>query len=148
MSRAAPLSPGYRVVPVSERALQIATGILAVVPTVTGVLGMMGLNDPLYALAQLPSDATLDSNLRFYGGVWLGLGLAAFWVIPDIAHKTAMFRALWLMIFIGGLGRLISLVLLGIPFLPFIGFTVLEIIGAPIFVWWQGRVARQAKFGA
>jgi hypothetical protein len=131
---------------VSQRPLQIATGALAVVPVVTGVLGMLGLNDPLYAAMHLPSDATLDSNLRFYGGVWLGLGLCAFWTIPGIARKTAVFRVLWLMIFIGGIGRLVSLLLVGVPFRPFIGFTVLEIVGAPIFVWWQGRVARQATF--
>ncbi len=132
----------------SERALQIATCVLAVVPVVTGALGMLGLNDPLYTAMHLPREPTLDSNLRFYSGVWLGLGLAAFWAAPGIAHKTAVFRILWLMIFIGGIGRLLSLIAAGVPFLPFVGFTVLEIFGAPIFVWWQAGVARQVTSGA
>ncbi|WDD91079.1 DUF4345 domain-containing protein [Burkholderia sp. FERM BP-3421] len=130
----------------SKRALQVATAILAAVPTITGVLGMLGVNDPLYASlgVQVPADATLDSNLRFYAGVWLGLGLAAFSVIPSIERQGALFRTLWIMIFIGGIGRLISLAALGAPFPPFIGFTALEILGAPLFIAWQRKVAAGA----
>lgn len=131
----------------NKRALQGATFILALVPTFTGILGLFGLDDPLYASAKLPRDATLDSNLRFYAGVWFGLGLAALWIVPRIERETTLFRFLWLMIFIGGLGRLVSLVLIGAPFPPFIGFTALEVIGAPGFVWWQTKVAREASCG-
>ena len=35
------------------------------------VTRVMGLSDPLYTRLNLPPDATLDSNLRFYSGVWL-----------------------------------------------------------------------------
>jgi hypothetical protein len=129
----------------SRRALQAATFILALVPVLTGLLGMLGLDDPLYAGAGLPRDATLDSNLRFYAGAWFGLGLAAMWIIPRIERETMLFRALWLMIFTGGIGRLLSLLLVGAPFLPFIGFTALEIIGAPLFIWWQARIADAAE---
>jgi hypothetical protein len=48
------------------------------------------------------------------------------------------------MIFLGGIGRLLSMIFLGLPPLPFIAFTALEIIGAPFFIWWQARVARTA----
>ena len=125
----------------SKRNLQIATAILALVPIITGLIGLTGLNDPLYAALHLPHDATLDSNLRFYSGVWLGVGLAAAWTVPRIERETTLFRALWLMIFLGGVGRLLSLAITGMPFAPFVGFTALEILGAPFFVWWQGRVA-------
>jgi len=131
-----------------KRPLQIATAILACVPTLTGLLAMTGLDDPLYRALQLPPDATLDSNLRFYGGVWLGVGLAAFWLLPRIERETTLFRCLWLMIFLGGAGRLLSLALAGMPFPPFVGFTALEVLGAPLFVWWQARVARAAAVGA
>lgn len=129
----------------SRRKLQVATGILALVPTLTGLLGMLGLSDPVYANLGLPHDATLDSQLRFYSGVWLGLGLAAFWLLPRIEFETTLFRVLWLMIFIGGVGRLVSLALTGMPFPPFIGFTVLEVIGAPLFVMWQSKIASDAR---
>jgi uncharacterized protein DUF4345 len=126
----------------SKRSLQIATGVLGTIPVVTGVIGMSGLSDPIYASVGLPANAMLDSNLRFLSGVWLGLGLALYWLIPKIDKQTVLFRVIWGMIFLGGVGRLISMLFQALPPIPFIGFTILEIAGAPIFVLWQARVAR------
>jgi hypothetical protein len=124
----------------SKLGLQISMGVLAAVPVLTGLIGLTGLRDPIYASAGLPADMMLDSNLRFFGGVWLGAGLALYWLIPKIDKQTALFRALWTMIFLGGVGRLISMLLIGLPPIPFIGFTILEIVGAPIFVIWQASL--------
>ena len=126
----------------NKRGLQIATGLLGIIPVVTGIITMFGLSDPIYAAAKIPANALLDSNLRFFGGVWLGLGLSLYWLIPGIDRQTALFRLLWGMIFLGGIGRLLSMFFLGAPPLPFIGFTALEIIGAPFFIWWQARLER------
>ncbi len=128
----------------SKRALQIATAVLALVPVATGAVTMLGISDPIYASEPLPQSALLDSELRFFGGVWLSLGVAALWLIPSIEKQTVLFRAIWAAIFLGGAGRLLSMVLVGAPPIPFIGFTILEIAGAPLFVWWQSRVARDA----
>ena len=64
------------------------------------------------------------------------------WLVPRIEREAVLFRALWLMIFLGGAGRLLSLTMLGAPLPPFIAFTVLELLGAPLMLWWQHRVAR------
>ena len=128
----------------SKRSLQIVTAILALVPLATGAIGMLGLNDPIYATMGLPRNALLDSNLRFFAGFWLGLGLAMMWLIPRIETQTVLFRAIWIAIFIGGIGRLLSIFLIGPPPLPFIGFTILEIVGAPLFIAWQTRVTKPA----
>jgi Domain of unknown function (DUF4345) len=57
-----------------KRALQIVTAILSLVPIVTGLIPMSGTGDPIYAgLSPLP---VLDSNLRFFAGVWFGVGVA------------------------------------------------------------------------
>ncbi len=37
---------------------------------------IFGISYPIYASATLPVNPLLDSNLRFFGGVWFGLGLA------------------------------------------------------------------------
>jgi len=128
----------------SKRSLQIVTAILALVPLATGAIGMLGLSDPIYATMGLPRNALLDSNLRFFAGFWLGLGLAMMWLIPRIETQTVLFRAIWIAIFIGGIGRLLSIFLIGPPPLPFIGFTILEVVGAPLFIVWQTRVTKPA----
>jgi len=126
----------------SKLSLQIATGVLAAIPVVTGLIGMSGLGDPLYAAAGVPSNVLLDSNLRFFSGVWLGLGLALYWLIPRIESQTVLFRVIWGMIFLGGVGRVISMLFQGPPPMPFIGFTILEILGAPVFIIWQASLAK------
>jgi hypothetical protein len=88
----------------SKRSLQIASGILAAIPVMTGVIGFSGLSDPLYALPCPPANTLLDSNLRFFSGVWLGSGLATYWLIPRIEKQTALFRVIWGMIFLAGVG--------------------------------------------
>ncbi|KJC37037.1 membrane protein [Bradyrhizobium sp. LTSP885] len=128
-----------------KRALQITTAVLALVPTVTGVITMLGVSDPLYASAGVPALPVLDSNLRFFGGVWLGLGLSLLWLTPRIESQTVMFRVIWGAIFLGGVGRLLSILVVGSPPIPFVGFTALELIGAPLFVYWQHRVATAGR---
>jgi len=122
--------------------LQIVTALLGLIPTITGIIGMFGISDPLYASAGLPALPALDSNLRFFGGVWLGLGLAILWLVPKIETRTVLFRCIWGAIFLGGMGRFLSMVFVGLPPAPFIGFTALELLGAPLFVYWQHRVAQ------
>ncbi|MBR0344956.1 MAG: DUF4345 domain-containing protein [Rudaea sp.] len=129
----------------SRRLLQILTALLGLIPLATGIITMFGLSDPLYASMQLPQSPLLDSNLRFFGGVWCALGLALFWMIPSIERQTVLFRVIWGAVFLGGIGRLLSILFAGLPPLPFIGFTALEIVGAPLFVYWQYRVAKSAS---
>ncbi len=125
-----------------KRPLQIVTTILGLIPVITGVISIMGVTDPIYVAANIPRNALLDSNLRFFGGLWLGVGLALLWLVPriDTLVGTIVFRLLWGMIFIGGIGRLLSMIFIGVPPVPFIGFTALEIIGAPLFVLWQRKI--------
>ena len=126
----------------NKRPLQVVTAGLGLIPVVTGAVAMLGVDDPLYASIGLPRSALLDSNLRFFAGVWLGLGVALLWTVPSIERQGTVFRVAWGAVFLGGVGRLLSLASLGAPPAPFIGFTILEIVGAPAFVYWQHRLAR------
>lgn len=126
----------------SRKLLQTFLVILGLVPTITGVLTMMGIHDPLFANLNLPHSALLDSDLRFLGGVWLGLGLTVLATVRSLEKHFVLYRILWGMIFLGGVGRLISMFIIGLPPVPFIAFTVLEIAGAPIFVYWHWKLTK------
>jgi hypothetical protein len=128
----------------SRRALQIVTGILGVIPISTGLVGLLGLRDPLYVRFGVVPNVVLDSNLRFFGGLWLGLGVVLFRTLPRIEREGALFRAMWGMIFLGGVGRLVSIVDAGFPPAPVLGVLALEIVGAPFFVLWHRRIERRA----
>ena len=41
-----------------------------------------------------------------------------FWLIPKIEKQTILFRAIWGIIFLGGVGRLISILLRALPPIP------------------------------
>jgi hypothetical protein len=122
--------------------LQVVTAALGIIPVGTGLIGFRGVNDPLYSPVSTPHVVLLDTNLRFFSGVWLGLGLALLWLVPSIERQTILFRAVWGAIFVGGIGRVLSMVAVGTPPASFVLFTLLEIIGAPVFVYWQHRVAQ------
>lgn len=128
-----------------RRSLQIVTLVLAIIPVLTGLIGLAGLRDPLYGWADVNQNVLLDSNLRFFSGAWLGLGLALFWLVPRIEKETVLFRVIWGAIFLGGIGRCFSMLFLAIPPTPFIAFSILEVIGAPLFVLWQTKVAVAAR---
>jgi len=46
----------------SKRALQIATGLLAIIPVATGLLGLLGVEDPVYVAIGVPRIVLLDTN--------------------------------------------------------------------------------------
>jgi len=125
----------------NKKKLQIISVILALIPTITGFIGLTGINDPIYEKISKPNNILLDSNLRFFSGVWLGLGIAFFTIVRRIETETKIFRVVWCCIFFGGIGRLLSIIFIGIPPSPFIGFTVLEVVGAPFFIFWQNMIA-------
>jgi Domain of unknown function (DUF4345) len=103
---------------------------------------MMGVDDPVYVTVGVSPNVLLDTNLRFYSGVWIGLGVALFWLIPTIERQTVLFRVLWGMIFLGGVGRLLSMILFGWPPVAFVAFTAIEIVGAPLFIWWHSKAVK------
>jgi hypothetical protein len=79
----------------SRLLLQICTSLLALIPIATGIVTMLGVKDPLYRPLGLPQAPVLGSNLRFFGGIWLGIGLAMLWLVPSIERQGTLFRALW-----------------------------------------------------
>lgn len=81
--------------------------------------------------------AGLVSQGRYLSGLLLAIGLGYWTTIPDIEHKTALFRLLTGLVTIGGLSRLLGLAMGDGISLATAGPLVLELGVAPLLCLWQ-----------
>jgi hypothetical protein len=120
-----------------RKLLQQSVAIVATIPVATGLYGV------LFGQA-LTGDAvsiSAESHFRFMSGLLLGIGLCFWSTMPSIEIRTGRFRLLTLLVVIGGLSRLIGLVLTGLPSFFMVGGLIIELIVAPLLCLWQTRVA-------
>ena len=120
-----------------RRALQVCLVLVALVVIVTGILGMLGADNPLYASIEPPRVPLLDTNLRFYSGLWLVLGIAILATVRTFEHHKDVYSLIWAMLFVGGVGRMMSLITVGTPPFPIVALMILELSGAPMLAYWQ-----------
>jgi hypothetical protein len=125
-----------------ERRFQVVVGILSVVPVLTGglnlALGVAALN--LLFNQSIGSNPVLDSEVRFLGAIWLMCGVVLFRIVPKLKEKSLIFRYIASGIFLGGVGRLVSVFAAGIPPTPFFGLIALELLGMPLLMLWESRI--------
>ena len=131
----------------SKRGLQVVLVAIALVSVVTGLLGILppGVASEFYGLGGLAADsghAILDSNYRYYSGIWLGVGAVMLWIVPNIERQRTVLRVLSVLIFLGGLGRVVSAVSFTAPPPAFVFFMMLELL-FPLSLAWQARVSRE-----
>ena len=123
--------------------------LLAPVPVLVGILHVvLGPGADVLLGAELSweaiHDPVLDSQNRFYGVVFMGYGLL-FWVCAmDLRKYAAVFRIAAGFVFLGGLARLISISVVGVPSATVVFLTVVELLAVPPLVWWHWRVLRDS----
>jgi Domain of unknown function (DUF4345) len=120
-----------------RRYLQRTVAVLALVPVSAGLFGV--LFGPALTGDQVSVSA--DSHFRYLSGLLLGIGLLFWSTTAGIEEKTGRFRLLALLVFIGGLARLLGLLLTGVPSLYMLASLALELVVTPILALWQTRVA-------
>ncbi|MFE3291301.1 DUF4345 domain-containing protein [Rhodococcus sp. NPDC059234] len=81
------------------------------------------------------SGVTADSQSRFFGAIFVGYGLAWIWAARRSPIPSVVVRWLAAVFMLGGVGRLISLAVYGVPHWFQIVLTVLELALPPVFFW-------------
>jgi len=122
---------------------RIITGILGLIAITTGlndfwkgaaVKGDFGKN-----LGELVNDPTLNFTLRFLGAIWMGFGILLILFVSDVQkYKTALLAS-FIIVIIGGIGRVISIIKHGIASgNETMSYSILavELIIVPILLGW------------
>jgi hypothetical protein len=123
-----------------RRLLQLVVALGCIVPIATGAVGIMHGPEMLRGIgSDVPAD--LDSHFRYLSGLLLATGIGFATCIPGIERKTARFRLLAFLVFVGGLGRLHSLLSIGVPGSGHVFGLAMELVAVPLLVLWQARVA-------
>ena len=124
-----------------RRALQWAVLLAGMVPVSAGLAGVL-LGVSLLATAAPGSD--MDSHFRYLSGLLLAIGLAFWSQIRGIERHGAAFHLLGGIVVLGGLARLVGVILAGPPSMPMLATLGMELGVTPLLCLWQRRIARQA----
>lgn len=123
--------------PLEKRALQCVVAVAATLPVVAG------LWDVVHGLHGAGTWAI--NHERYLSGLLLAIGLGFWSSVPDIEAWTARFRLLTFVVVIGGLCRLLG-VLLGDPLSASVAAAlVMELAVTPALCLWQSRVAQPTR---
>ncbi len=118
--------------------LRIVVGVAAMVPIMAGASGVL-LGPAMVGID--PVAVSADSHFRYLSGLLLGLGLMFLSTVPRIESATARFRWLGAVVVVGGLGRLLGLLLHGAPNRSMLFGLAMELGVMPGLMLWQARVA-------
>lgn len=120
----------------SIQVFKVVVYLLSAVPLLTGgIHAIRGLE------IGAPISAELDSGYRFLAAVWFACGLGLIWSILVFERQPTVFYSLAMLVFAGGVGRLISLVDRGWPDPASTVALGLEVIITPLLVWWASRLS-------
>src|SRR5450631_345630 len=119
--------------------LQIFVALGGIIPVAAGAAGIF--LGPDFVDARVGMAA--DSHFHYLSGLLLGLGLGFWSTIPRIETNGTRFRLLTFIVFVGGLSRLLSLAVNGLPPVGMLGALAMELGVTPLLCSWQWRVSRK-----
>ncbi len=82
---------------------------------------------PAAILGGTEVNPTSDGEDRFYAGLFLCYGIAPLWCARDVQHKRVYVNLLAAALFIGGIGRLLAVILVGPPHAFYVAMLVLAL---------------------
>ena len=124
-------------------ALQIAVAVACLVPLIAGGYGMIhGFPRDVGAIGN--KAISLDSHFRYLSGLLFAIGLCFAASIQRIETHGRRILILTALVVIGGIGRLISLIILGVPSESMLAALGMELIVTPLLALWQARIANRS----
>ena len=125
-----------------RRLFQGIVGTLGLIPLIGFAIGMTsGIAYFLPEGAERP--VNLDNQFRYLSGVYTAVTLAIWWTLPRLEERLAPLRIVCAGVFLGGVGRLVSMATYGAPSdRTMVAGVALEMVVVPLLLLWQTRLAR------
>ena len=117
---------------VGRRAAQASFAVAGIVPVVAGLWGVF---HPFAG-----SVGSLLNHGRYLSGLLLAIGLAFWAAIPEIERLTTRIRVLTAVVVIGGVCRLLGVVMGDLLSPSVAGALVMELGVTPLLCFWQSRL--------
>lgn len=126
-----------------RRCLQIAVAVASLVPIGAGLAGAIGgASFPGWLDETALDGRALDSHVRYLSGLLFAIGLAFLSTVPRIEMHRRRFALLTLIVFAGGLARLLGILMAGLPHRGMVFGLGMELIVTPALWFWQRRIAQ------
>jgi hypothetical protein len=100
---------------------------------------------PEAVIGAVPVNPTMAGEDRFFAGLLMCYGIALLWCARDVQRKCIYVSLLAAVFYVGGIGRLLSVLLDGAPHPFYVAILVLELALPPIMVVAATRVAESAN---
>lgn len=126
-----------------RKSLQVLLGLFGATAIFISLLHIV--LGPASIPGSIPVNPTMDSEDRFYATLFMAYGAALLWCIKDIEQKSKVVYFLTLTFFLGGLARLVSMAVVGLPNAFFINMTVLELLLPLVIAFMQSRISVAAN---
>ena len=129
--------------PTSQRTVQVCLFIVAAIGLSGGTVQMI--------LGQPETTPRLDNLHRFMAGIYLAMGIICFWMALTVRRQGTLVYLVALGIFLGAVGRLLSISKVGLPdpAALWIGYLVPELV-LPVIIaaaHWMTRQRAHPLFG-
>jgi Domain of unknown function (DUF4345) len=107
-----------------------------------GGLDTLGWQGPssYYEVTDDDAFAVRDSHARFFGGVYLGIGLFLILAASNVQKYRQGLSLVFALVFLGGLARLTQLDLDTVLGTDLLASTVVELVGMPLLFVWLHRL--------
>ena len=117
--------------------------LFAVIALITGTLALT------LGLSMVPDsqviEASSDNEFRFFSAFWLAYGAFCFWVARDLTNRGAFVPALAAVMFLAGVGRTLSFLLVGEPIPLYLVGSFIELFVPFLWVYSYRRMLRQGR---
>jgi hypothetical protein len=125
----------------TRRGLQLFLTALGTIALAMGVIGVVTGGAGVLHGGHV--SANVDSEIRFFAAWYAGAGALLLRVRHRVETETTLIRGVCAVLLLAAVGRVLSIIAVGMPNAAFLGLMAVEFAIPAVIVPWQAAIARQ-----